>query len=114
MCWHLATMSRGVVLVTASIRSCREGAQLNNPRGRAGSGRGDVGRTRCGSAARCREDRERLARPAPELNAKQISQARKLLEDPTTIKGVAETFHVSRATIYRSLGLGKFAKIGAA
>jgi DNA invertase Pin-like site-specific DNA recombinase len=45
----------------------------------------------------------------PELNARQIEHARKLLEDRhTTIKEVAETFRVSRGTIYRSLGLGKF------
>jgi DNA invertase Pin-like site-specific DNA recombinase len=45
----------------------------------------------------------------PELSAKQIEHARTLLEDRhTTIKEVAETFGVSRGTIYRSLGLGKF------
>jgi DNA invertase Pin-like site-specific DNA recombinase len=45
----------------------------------------------------------------PELGAKQIEHARKLLEDRhTTIKEVAETFGVSRGTIYRSLSLGKF------
>lgn len=48
----------------------------------------------------------------PELNAKQMCQAKKLLEDRnTTIKDVAESFGVGRATIYRSLGLGKFATI---
>jgi DNA invertase Pin-like site-specific DNA recombinase len=44
------------------------------------------------------------------LSAKQIECARKLLEDRnTTIKEVAERFDVNRATIYRALGLGKWA-----
>jgi hypothetical protein len=48
----------------------------------------------------------------PELSAKQVEHARKLLEDRhTTIKEVAETFGVSRGTIYRSLGLGKFGAV---
>lgn len=43
------------------------------------------------------------------LTDKQVAQARKLLEDPNaTIKDVAARFNVNRATIYRSLGLGKF------
>jgi DNA invertase Pin-like site-specific DNA recombinase len=47
----------------------------------------------------------------PKLNAAKIAQARKLLEDRnTTIKDVAATFGVNRATIYRALGLGAAAK----
>jgi DNA invertase Pin-like site-specific DNA recombinase len=47
----------------------------------------------------------------PKLNAKQIAHARKLLEDRnTTIKDVAATFGVNRATIYRALGIGAAAK----
>jgi DNA invertase Pin-like site-specific DNA recombinase len=47
----------------------------------------------------------------PKLNAKQIAHARKLLEDrSTTIKDVAATFGVNRATIYRALGIGAAAK----
>ena len=58
------------------------------------------------SAARARG---RKGGRRPELDAKQIEHSRKLLEDRhTTIKEVAETFGVSRGTIYRSLGLGKF------
>jgi DNA invertase Pin-like site-specific DNA recombinase len=47
----------------------------------------------------------------PKLDTKQIAHARKLLEDRnTTIKDVAATFGVNRATIYRALGLGAAAK----
>jgi DNA invertase Pin-like site-specific DNA recombinase len=49
-------------------------------------------------------------RPA-KLTAKQVCTARKMLTDPEmTIKEVAEAFGVNRATIYRSLGLGSYAK----
>jgi predicted regulator of amino acid metabolism with ACT domain len=45
---------------------------------------------------------------------KQVRTARKMLADPEiTIKEVAEVFGVNRATIYRSLGLGVYAKTGA-
>jgi predicted DNA-binding protein YlxM (UPF0122 family) len=45
----------------------------------------------------------------PKLTAKQICTAKKMLADPDmTIKEVAETFGVNRATIYRSLGLGSY------
>jgi hypothetical protein len=40
-----------------------------------------------------------------------VCTARKMLADPEiTIKEVAEAFGVNRATIYRSLGLGSYAK----
>jgi DNA invertase Pin-like site-specific DNA recombinase len=53
-------------------------------------------------------------RPA-KLTAKQVGTARKMLADPDmTIKEVAEAFGVNRATIYRSLGLGAYAKKKAA
>ena len=49
-------------------------------------------------------------RPA-KLTVKQVCTARKMLADPEmTIKEVAEVFGVNRATIYRSLGLGAYAK----
>ena len=49
-------------------------------------------------------------RPA-KLTAKQVCTARKMLTDhEMTIKEVAEAFGVNRATIYRSLGLGSYAK----
>jgi DNA invertase Pin-like site-specific DNA recombinase len=62
-------------------------------------------RTNAGlSAARARG---RKGGRQPKLSAKQIAHARKLLEDRnTTIKDVAATFGVNRATIYRALGLG--------
>jgi DNA invertase Pin-like site-specific DNA recombinase len=54
--------------------------------------------------------RGRGGRPA-KLTAKQVCTARKMLADPEmTIKEVAEAFGVNRATIYRSLGLGTYAK----
>jgi DNA invertase Pin-like site-specific DNA recombinase len=63
-------------------------------------------RTNAGLAAA--RARGRKGGRKPELSPKQICQARKLLKDPdATVKYVAETFGVSRATIYRSLGLGK-------
>ena len=47
----------------------------------------------------------------PKLTSKQVRTARKMLTDPEmTIKEVAEAFGVNRATIYRSLGLGTYAK----
>jgi DNA invertase Pin-like site-specific DNA recombinase len=47
----------------------------------------------------------------PKLSSKQVRTAKKMLADPEmTIKEVAEAFGVNRATIYRSLGLGAFAK----
>jgi DNA invertase Pin-like site-specific DNA recombinase len=47
----------------------------------------------------------------PKLTQKQVCTARKMLADPEmTIKEVAEAFGVNRATIYRSLGLGSYAK----
>lgn len=66
-------------------------------------------RTHAGlSAARARG---RKGGRQPKLNAKQIAHARKLLEDQnTTIKDVAATFGVNRATIYRALGLGAVGK----
>jgi DNA invertase Pin-like site-specific DNA recombinase len=49
-------------------------------------------------------------RPA-KLTPRQVCTARKMLADPEmTIKEVAEAFGVNRATIYRSLGLGSYAK----
>src|SRR3954469_15396145 len=58
------------------------------------------------SAARARG---RKGGRKPRLNPKQIAHARKLLADRSvTIKDVAATFGVNRATIYRALGLGKF------
>jgi len=43
----------------------------------------------------------------PKLTAQQICHARKLLADPeVTIKEVAASLKVNRATIYRALGLG--------
>lgn len=45
----------------------------------------------------------------PKLNNKQVAQARKMLDDPTvSITYVAERMGVTRATIYRALGLGGF------
>jgi DNA invertase Pin-like site-specific DNA recombinase len=60
------------------------------------------------SAARARG---RKGGRQPKLNDKQVAHARKLLEDRnTTIKDVAATMGVNRATIYRALGLGAFGK----
>src|SRR3954466_11471037 len=61
-------------------------------------------RTHAGLAAA--RARGRKGGRQPKLSAKQIAHARKLLEDRnTTIKDVAATFGVNRATIYRALGL---------
>lgn len=58
------------------------------------------------SAARARG---RTGGRQAKMTRKQVEQARRLLEDKsTTIKDVAAKFGVNRATIYRSLGLGKF------
>jgi DNA invertase Pin-like site-specific DNA recombinase len=70
-------------------------------------------RTNAGLAAA--RARGRKGGRKPKLNAKQIAHARKLLEDrTTTIKDVAASLGVNRATIYRTLGLGAFGKSGAA
>jgi DNA invertase Pin-like site-specific DNA recombinase len=69
-------------------------------------------RTNAGLAAA--RARGRKGGRKPKLNAKQIAHARKLLEDrTTTIKDVAASLGVNRATIYRTLGLGAFGKSGA-
>jgi DNA invertase Pin-like site-specific DNA recombinase len=66
-------------------------------------------RTNAGLAAA--RARGRKGGRKPKLNAKQIAHARKLLEDrTTTIKDVAASLGVNRATIYRTLGLGASAK----
>jgi DNA invertase Pin-like site-specific DNA recombinase len=62
-------------------------------------------RTNAGLAAS--RARGRKGGRRPKLTAQQICHARKLLADPeTTIKEVAASLKVNRATIYRSLGLG--------
>jgi DNA invertase Pin-like site-specific DNA recombinase len=49
----------------------------------------------------------------PKLTTQQICHARKLLADPeTTIKDVAASLKVNRATIYRALGLGAAGRAG--
>jgi DNA invertase Pin-like site-specific DNA recombinase len=46
----------------------------------------------------------------PKLTEAQIAMARRMLQDPeVTIKSVAEVLKVTRATVYRSLGLGAWA-----
>ena len=62
-------------------------------------------RTNAGLAAA--RARGRKGGRKPKLSARQIAHARKLLDDrETTIKEVAASFNVNRATIYRALGLG--------
>jgi DNA invertase Pin-like site-specific DNA recombinase len=65
-------------------------------------------RTRAGLAAA--KARGRKGGRTPSLNKAKIEHARTLLASGTTIKDIAETLGVNRATIYRSLGLGAFAK----
>jgi len=56
-------------------------------------------------------EREVTGERIPKLTPKQIARARKLLEDRNiTIKDVAASLGVNRATIYRSLGLGIWGK----
>jgi len=62
-------------------------------------------RTNAGLAAA--RARGRKGGRKPKLSPKQIAHARRLLDDrDTTIKEVAASFGVDRATIYRALGLG--------
>jgi DNA invertase Pin-like site-specific DNA recombinase len=62
-------------------------------------------RTNAGLAAA--RARGRKGGRKPKLTAKQIAHARRLLDDrEITIKEVAASFGVDRATIYRALGLG--------
>ena len=62
-------------------------------------------RTNAGLAAA--RARGRKGGRKPKLTARQIAHARRLLDDrDTTIKEVAASFGVDRATIYRALGLG--------
>ena len=54
-----------------------------------------------------KESAPSLGRDPPKLSPKQIAHARRLLDDrDTTVKEVAASFGVDRATIYRALGLG--------
>jgi DNA invertase Pin-like site-specific DNA recombinase len=65
-------------------------------------------RTNAGLAAA--RARGRKGGRKPKLNEKQIAHARKLLDDRnTTVKDVAASLGVNRATIYRALGLVGFA-----
>jgi DNA invertase Pin-like site-specific DNA recombinase len=53
--------------------------------------------------------RGRMGGRQPKLTPKQVAQARKMLDEPTTtITDVAAKMGVNRATVYRALGLGKF------
>jgi hypothetical protein len=61
------------------------------------------------SLASARARGRKGGRPA-KLPAKQVCSARKMAEPGMTIKEVAEAFGVNRATIYRSFGLGSYAK----
>ena len=62
-----------------------------------------IERTRAGLAAA--RARGRKGGQRPKLTGKQIAHARKLLEDRSiTVKDVAASLGVSRATIYRALG----------
>jgi hypothetical protein len=61
------------------------------------------------SLASARARGRKGGRPA-KLPAKQVCSARKMAEPRMTIKEVAEAFGVNRATIYRSFGLGSYAK----
>jgi DNA invertase Pin-like site-specific DNA recombinase len=66
-------------------------------------------RTRAGLAAA--RARGRKGGRKPKLTASQICHARKLLADPeNTVKNVATSLKVNRATIYRALGLGAAGK----
>jgi DNA invertase Pin-like site-specific DNA recombinase len=68
-------------------------------------------RTNAGLAAA--RARGRKGGRKPKLSPKQIAHARKLLEDRnTTIKDVAASLGVNRATIYRALGHGAARALG--
>jgi DNA invertase Pin-like site-specific DNA recombinase len=69
-------------------------------------------RTNAGLAAA--RARGRKGGRRPKLSPKQVAHARRLLEDrTTTIKDVAASFGVNRATIYRALGLGAMGRAAA-
>jgi Resolvase, N terminal domain/Helix-turn-helix domain of resolvase len=69
-------------------------------------------RERVNSGLAAAHARGRKGGRKPKLSAQQICHTRKLLPDQTTtIKEVAETLGVTRATVYRALGLGNFAKL---
>jgi DNA invertase Pin-like site-specific DNA recombinase len=74
----------------------------------------DLIRERVGAGLTAARARGRVGGRKPRLTEKQVAQARKMLDDPrTTISAVAAKMGVNRATIYRSLGLGKFGTTGA-
>jgi DNA invertase Pin-like site-specific DNA recombinase len=67
-------------------------------------------RTNAGLAAA--RARGRKGGRKPKLTPLQVCHARKLLSDPeNTIKSVAASLKVNRATIYRALGLGAAGKL---
>lgn len=71
----------------------------------------DLIRERVNAGLTAARARGRKGGRRPKLSAKQIAHARKLLDDPgVTIKDVAASLGVNRATIYRSLGLGAAGK----
>jgi DNA invertase Pin-like site-specific DNA recombinase len=71
----------------------------------------DMLRERVNAGLAAARARGRKGGRKPKLTPKQVAHARKLLEDRNiTIKDVAASLGVNRATIYRSLGLGIWGK----
>jgi DNA invertase Pin-like site-specific DNA recombinase len=97
------------------FRSLTEGIDTTTPAGRfyfhilgaLAQMERELNRERTMAGLQAARSRGRKGGRRPTLNPKQVAYARKLLEDRTvTIKDVAASLGVNRATIYRALGLG--------
>jgi DNA invertase Pin-like site-specific DNA recombinase len=125
MVWRLDRLGRtmrGLIEFTESLRergvefrSVTEGIDTTTPAGRfyfhilgaLAQMERELIRERTNAGLAAARARGRKGGRKPKLSPKQIAHARRLLDDrDTTIKEVAASFGVDRATIYRALGLG--------
>jgi DNA invertase Pin-like site-specific DNA recombinase len=125
MVWRLDRLGRtmrGLIEFTESLRergvefrSVTEGIDTTTPAGRfyfhilgaLAQMERELIRERTNAGLAAARARGRKGGRKPKLGPKQIAHARRLLDDrDTTIKEVAASFGVDRATIYRALGLG--------
>ena len=97
------------------FRSLTEGIDTTTPAGRfyfhilgaLAQMERELNRERTMAGLQAARARGRKGGRRPKLSPKQVAHARKLLEDrDTSIKEVAASLGVNRATIYRALGLG--------
>jgi DNA invertase Pin-like site-specific DNA recombinase len=115
----LIELTEGLRERGVEFRSLTEGIDTTTPAGRfyfhilgaLAQMERELNRERAVAGLSAARARGRKGGRRPKLSPKQIEHARKLLGDRTvTIKDVAASLGVNRATIYRALGLGAWGK----